>query len=193
MIAFDIDIDFQTNFNPTKIIKQAIPASMIKNNELVKHNCGHYFQTMPVDQYTGVAAIPYEEANVLGFFKIDFLHLSTLDRFATKTEIRELVKKEPDWSLLQDPDQVVKLSQVKNHADILKLIKPTSAMELADATALIRPGKRHLLHEYIQDRERVREKLYTTGQGGYSYKKPHALAYALTIVLELHLIAQGRL
>lgn len=189
----DIDIDFQSDFDPTKIIEHAIPASRVEGTRLVKHACGHYLQTMPVDEYTGVAAIPFKEAAQLGFFKVDFLHLSTLNHFKSKTEIRSLVRKEPDWSLLLDPEQVAKLSQIKNSGDLMQRIKPRSVDELADAIALIRPGKRYLLEKYIKQRAAIREELYSPRSDSYCYKRPHALAYALTIVLELHLITQGRL
>jgi Bacterial DNA polymerase III alpha subunit finger domain len=187
----DIDIDFQTTFDPRRLMKQAVPASMVKNNDLVKHPCGHYFQTIPVDERTGLAAIPYEEAEVLGYFKIDFLHLSLLDNFHSKTQIRELLTQEPDWSILQDPDQVPKLFQIHKHEKLLRRVKPTTVQELADCIALIRPGKRHLVDEYVNNKEKVRKALYVKDESGYYFKRSHAISYALTIVLQLHLISQG--
>ena len=97
----DIDIDFPTAFDPRTVMKQAIPASMVRNGELVKHNCGHYFQAIPVDAPTNIAAIPYDQAAELGYFKIDFLHLSCLDVVKDKTELRELSKKAPDLMMVQ--------------------------------------------------------------------------------------------
>jgi DNA polymerase III alpha subunit len=170
-LNMDIDIDFPSTFNPTCIFKQAIPASMIKNRQLVKHPCGYYFQNMPVDEYTELAAIPYEEATALGFFKVDCLTLHVLDNFKTKTEIRNLLKKEPDWKLLQDPNHVAKLSQVKNNALLLQDLKPSSAQELADAIAIIRPGKRYLLERYKRDKEGNREELYAPRPDVYCYKQ----------------------
>lgn len=192
----DIDIDLQTSFDPTTIMAQAIPASMVKNDLLVKHPCGHYFQTMPIDKSTGLAAIPFDKAEDLGFFKVDFLHLSTLDHFKSKAEIHEsLERTDTDWSLLQDPEHVEKLFQVKKSGELLQKIKPRSVQELADCIALIRPGKRHLVNQYIRDKERTRIELYKPADdpSSYCYKKSHALSYALTIVLELHLIADGKL
>lgn len=192
----DIDIDFQTSFDPTKIMAQAIPASMVKNDSLTKHPCGHYFQTIPVDPYTGLAAIPFDKAEDFGFFKVDFLHLSTLDHFSSKHEIRESIeRKDTNWSLLQDSNQVEKLFQVKKSADLLRRLKPTSVQELADCIALIRPGKKHLVERYLRDKVGTRKELYSPCEdpNAYWYKKSHALSYALTIVLELHLIADGKL
>lgn len=189
----DIDIDFSSTFDPRQLMKQAIPASMVKNGQLVKHPCGHYFQTIPVDSHTGLAAIPYEEAEVLGYFKIDFLHLSLLDKFKSKEEIRQLMSKEPNWSLLQNPEHVAKLFQIHKNEKLLRQVKPSSVQELADCIALIRPGKRHLLDQYLRDKSRTRTQLYAKEENGYSFKRSHALSYAFTIVLQLHLISRGTL
>jgi DNA polymerase III alpha subunit len=189
----DIDIDFPTAFDPRTIMKQAIPASMVRNGELVKHNCGHYFQSIPVDPYTNVAAIPYDQAADLGYFKIDFLHLSCLDVVKDKTELRTLCKKEPDWDMLQDQAVVERLLHIGKHADLLQTMKPTSVQELADVLAIIRPGKRKLLAEYMRNKAKTRDKLYEKIEGSYAFKRGHAISYALTIILQLHLIAQGRL
>lgn len=191
-MSADIDIDFPTKFDPRQLISQAVAASQIKKGKLAKHNCGHYFQTMPIDEHTGFAAIPYEEAEIMGFFKIDFLHLSVLDNFVSKNEIRQLIKHPPRWHLLLDQEQVVKLFQLSNHGDMLRRIKPTNVNELADCIALIRPGKKHLIEKYIacDDRTSMRTELYSKTNMPY-YKRSHAISYALTIVLQMHLIAAG--
>jgi DNA polymerase III alpha subunit len=186
----DIDIDMPTKFDPTKIFKHAIPASMVKDNELVKHPCGHYFQTVPIDPHTNLAAIPYEEAEALGYFKVDFLHLSVLDHFASKEEIRTLLQLEPNWDILLDENHVQKLFQIHRHARLLKQVRPRSIQDLADCIALIRPGKRHLINQYLNDRDKIRETvLYSKDDEGYTFKRSHAVAYAMTIVLQLHLIS----
>lgn len=188
----DIDIDFKTTFDPRDIIKSAVPASRVSKGKLLKHQCGHYFQDIPVDKYTGFAAIPFEEAEVLGYFKIDFLHLGVLNNFESKKEIRALIKKDPDWNLLLDASHVAKLFHIKNNPDMLKKIRPRSVQELADCLALIRPGKNRLVAQYINDPDGTREELYTkSADDKYAFKRAHAIAYALTIVLELHLIGAG--
>lgn len=187
----DVDIDLKTDFDPLKYFKEAIRASMVKNDDLVKHPAGAYFQPIPVDAVTGLAAIPYEQAEELGYFKIDFLHLSTLDYFDNKQQIRTLIKKEPDWLLLQSPSIVPKLFQVHRHGKLLAEVKPKSVQELADCIALIRPGKRNLLHAYKKAPDVIRKELYRKPEEGYYFKKSHAIAYALTIVLQLHLAKAG--
>lgn len=186
----DVDIDFPTNFDPLEYFDNAIRASMIKKGQLVKHPAGAYFQTIPVDPKTGLAAIPHKEAANLGYFKVDFLHLSVLDWFSDKNQIRTLLRQEPDWALLEDPDEVAKLFQIHKHFRLVDKVKPTTVIELADIIALIRPGKRKLLATYLADPKGTRKELYNVVNKG-DYKKSHAVAYALTIVLQLHLIKGG--
>lgn len=167
---------------------------MVKDNLLTKHPCGQYFQTMPKDDITGLAAIPYEEAEVLGYVKIDFLHLSILDHFTSKADVRELMHKEPDWSLLEVQENVEKLFQLHNHFSLVEQVKPSSVQELADCITLIRPGKRHLLKQYLENREQTRKlHLYAKTADGYSFKRSHAISYAFTIILQLHLLEAGKL
>lgn len=187
----DVDIDLKTDFDPLDYFKTAIRASMIKNGDLAKHPAGVYFQDVPVDSITGLSAIPYEEAEELGLLKIDFLHLTLLDNFGHKDEIRALIKTEPDWFLLESASVVMKLFQIHKQFDLVQRLKPRSVEDLADLLALMRPGKRKLLDAYVQDRTNVRHLLYVKEEGQYSFKRSHALAYALTIVLQLHLIKGG--
>jgi DNA polymerase III alpha subunit len=189
----DIDIDLPTNFDPTKYFNSVVRASMQKGNELVKHPCGAYFQNIPKDPITDLAAIPHKQAQELGYFKIDFLHLGILDDFNTKNEIRKLMKISPNWKLLLNKDIVAKLFHIKNHFDLINRVRPTSIQALADTLALIRPGRRDLLEDYITDPETVRAtKLYARlDSDEYSFKRSHAIAYAYNIVLQLHLIQAG--
>jgi len=188
----DIDLDLKTDFDPLEIFKEATRASMVKNKDLVKHNVGVYFQTIPIDLITGLAAIPYEQADEIGYFKVDFLHLSLLDVFESKEEIRELLKIEPDWSLLMRPDVVSKLFQISKQYDLVSEIAPKSIQELADVIALMRPGKRHLVKAYLKDKTLIREELYRKPDDEkYYFKKSHSVAYAFNIVLQLHLIKAG--
>ena len=189
----DVDIDFQTTFDPLDYFEEAVRASMVKDGELKKHPAGAYFQNIPKDKITQLAAIPYQQAEELGYFKVDFLHLSILDEFENKKEIKVLLKTDPDWLLLQSPSVVSKLFQIHNHFDIVSKIKPQSVQELADCIALIRPAKRHLIDAYIKDKSLIRQELYRKPEDGkYYFKRGHAIAYALNIVLQLHLI-KGRI
>lgn len=188
----DVDIDFRTDFDPLELFKDSVRASRVHAGELLKHNAGIYFQHIPKDKLTGLAAIPYKEAGELGYFKIDFLHLSILDNFESKDEIRTLLKRKPDWMLLQSPDVVSKLFQLHSHIELVSRVNPQSVQELADCIALIRPGKRFLLEGYLKNRDVIRKELYRKPDDDRAYfKRSHSIAYALTIVLQLHLIKAG--
>lgn len=189
----DIDIDAKTTFDPLTIFEEAIRASMVKDQKLIKHPAGVYFQNIPKDLVTGLSAIPYQQAEELGYTKIDFLHLSILDHFDSKQQIKDLMKKEPNWDLLLCETIVKKLFQLANHYDVVKFIKPRTIEDIADCIAIIRPGKRHLLEQYdSSNKEKFRKKLYERdSQNHYAYKKGHAISYAMTVVLQLHLIQKG--
>lgn len=188
--AGDIDIDLRTDFDPKRLFPWA-RASLVKNDELCPHPCGVHPQEIPVDPITGLAAIPYKEAEELGYTKIDFLHLHHLDLIQSREEIDALIELEPDWGLLQIDAIHPKLFQLSKHGDILKKIKPKSIEELADVLALIRPGKKQLVPLYKTQREATRRILYAKDESGYAFKKAHAVAYALNVVIQLHLIEAG--
>lgn len=188
----DVDIDFPTNFDPLDYFEQAVRASRVFKDDLAKHPAGAYLQSIPVDKMTGLSAIPFKEAEELGYFKIDFLHLSLLDNFESKEQIRALSRIEPDWALLHSAEVVSKLFQIHRYYDLIFKVKPTSVQQLADCIALIRPAKRHLLNAYVKSPDVVRPEIYTKPDDDkYHFKKPHAIAYAVTIVLQLHLIKGG--
>jgi DNA polymerase III alpha subunit len=188
----DIDIDFSHRFQPDKVFPEAVPASMVKNDLLVRHNVGQYFQKMARDKVTGFAAIPYEEAEVLGYFKVDFLKIGPLDCIESKQELRELIKQEPDWDILKDEKEVPKLFHIGKHYKLLQELNPHSVDDLADVLALVRPGKKHLINAYMQNKEAIRKELYDKSED-YCLKKSHAIAYALTIVMQMHLVSRGQL
>lgn len=189
----DVDIDCDPRFKPYKIFPCWPRASILRDGKLTPHPCGVYPQKMAADPVTGLAAIPYEEAEDLGYLKVDFLHLMVYQHFNTRAEIDALVKKDPDWSLLLVPSVQGKLFQLAKHGELLTKLKPKSIMELADIMALIRPGKRQFIGLYEKDRAAARRILYAKDETGYSFKKSHALAYSYVVVLQLHLIEQGRL
>lgn len=190
MFSADVDIDLTPDFNPTRLFPWC-RASLIKNEDLSQHPCGVYPQRIPVDALTGLASIPYDQAERLGYIKLDFLHLNVYEHFKSRAEIDELLEIEPDWGLLTIPSEQKKLFQLSNHGETLSAVKPKSIEELADVLALIRPGKKQYVKLYNTQREATRRILYARDENGYSFKKSHAIAYAMVIVLQLHLISAG--
>lgn len=188
----DIDIDTPGNFNPMDIFPTWIKASNNIGGELKPHPCGVYAQNMAKDPVTGLAAIPYDVAEDIGYLKLDFLHNTVYNHFSSKEEIDALINIEPEWNLLLIPSVQDKLFQLSKHGQLLDTIKPKSVEDLADALALIRPGKKEFLNLYLKNKNECRKLLYGKDpKGGYSFKRSHAIAYALVIVLQLHLIDSG--
>jgi hypothetical protein len=188
----DIDIDVPPSLRPEALFPW-VRASVLRDGKLTPHPCGVYPQAIAQDPITKLSAIPYVEAEELGYLKIDFLHLNVYQHFETRAEIERLIALTPDWTLLQLPSNHEKLFQLSNHGELLLKLKPSSITELADVLALIRPGKKQLVPLYQKDREMARRLLWARDDTGYSFKKSHALGYGYVIVLQLHLIEQGRL
>jgi hypothetical protein len=190
-MSFDIDIDLPSSFKAPDFFKDWVPASILQNESLRPHPCGIYPQSIAKDEFTDLACIPYDIADEMGYLKLDFLHLNIYDYFQSREEIEELVEIEPDWDLLLVPSNIKKLYQLSNHIDLVLQLKPRSIEDLADAIALIRPGKIELLPIYLANKAKGRQLLYSKNSQGFAFKKSHSLAYSLVIVLQLHLIDAG--
>lgn len=188
----DIDIDIQPNIDPAKLFENIISGSRVEEGKFIKHGVGYYFQDIPVDSITGFAAIPYKDTEDMGYMKVDLITVNLLDEFESKDEMRELAKKEPDWTLLHDEEIVKTLFHLGKHYDVVSKVRPTTVQELADVFALIRPKKRALLDKYLKNPKKLRVELFTKREPS-DMRRAHAIPYALLIVLQLHLIEQGRL
>jgi hypothetical protein len=181
----DIDIDVKTDVNPEKTFSGVTNASIVENGILKKHNVGVYFQNIPVDKQTGLAAIPYNKAHDFGYFKMDIIHLKLLDQFESKEQLRKYMNREPDWELLGYEKIVKQLFHLSKSFDVVEKIKPQNVIELADCLALIRPGKRKLINSYMKNKEAVREELYKKEKAS-DLRKSHALPYAYLIIAQLN-------
>jgi DNA polymerase III alpha subunit len=183
----DIDIDFADRAAALKLFNH-VTASRIDDNKLAKHNTGVYLHEMPVDPITGLSAIPYQEAEDLGCFKIDFLNVSIYNDIKSEKHLIELMNIEPLWDLLEQQDFVDLLFHVNGHADILKEMKPTSVEQLAAVLAIIRPAKRYLIGK---DWNTVLTEVWTKPENNeYYFKKSHAIAYATVVVVQMNLICE---
>ena len=187
-IKTDIDIDvidresLLTHFDHIPaIIKK-------KDNAYDKHNSGVYLQSIPCDQLTGFSSIDYKEAEDRGYFKLDFLNNSLYEGVRDEDHLDSLTNQEPIWDLLQHEDVVKNLAHVHNHISVLNVLKPTSIVELAEVLAIIRPAKRHLLNE---SKSKIKKEVWMKpADGSYYFKKAHAIAYAVSIVVQLNLFCE---
>jgi hypothetical protein len=184
----DIDIDFLDREHALTLFKH-VGASRVDNNKLVKHNTGVYMHEVPVDAITGLCSVPYNEADNEGYFKIDFLNVGIYKGVRDETHLVELMNNEPLWDLLEQDDFSNLLFHVNGHGSILRSMKPTSIEQLAAILAMIRPAKRYLIGK---DWTTVMNEVWTKPAGDeYFFKKSHATAYAVAIVVQMNLICEG--
>ena len=96
---------------------------------------------------------------------------------------------EPLWDLLEQDDFVNLLFHVNGHGQILRQTKPTSVQQLAAVLAMIRPAKRYLIGK---DWNTITAEVWTKPQGDeYFFKKAHAMAYAMAVIVQMNLICEG--
>ena len=187
-VSTDIDIDFVNRDDILKFIRH-IPATMRQDDLLKKHNSGVYFQELPYDQRTGLASIDYKEAEERGYFKIDFLNNSLYKGIKDDAHLQRLVDTEPLWELFEEEDIVSQLAHVHNHFDTVSLLKPKSIEQLAAVLAVIRPAKKYLIR---QGWSKINSEVWTkpADENEYYFKKAHAIAYALGIVVQLNYLCE---
>ncbi len=193
----DIDIDFADRNQILSKIKH-IPASLIALRladfgtlivDIKKHNTGVYCHEIPAHPVTNTASYDTEEAEKLGYFKIDFLNVNVYKDIKSESHLDELMNKEPLWELLEQDDFVNLLFHVNGHGSILREMKPKTIAQLAAVLAMIRPGKRYLIGK---DWTTVMSEIWikpTDNQ--YYFKKSHAIAYATAIVVQMNLICEN--
>lgn len=178
--SFDIDIDVKSGTERSQFGTRA----MIYNEEdgrVMPHPSGVYLQKVPVDKLTGNAAIDYKDGSDMNLLKVDILTNASYDIFDSKADLLETMERDPDWSLLQRREVVETLPHLSKHFDLVKEIAPKSIEELADCLALIRPGKAHLIDEYMSNPKKTRRNLYLRPKEGIYFKRSHAISYAVMI------------
>lgn len=183
----DIDIDFFDRDQALKCFKH-ITASRIDGDDLVKHNTGVYFHSVPVDSEKNISAVPYDRADELDYFKIDFLNVNIYKGIRDESHLNQLMGREPLWDLLEQDDFVNLLFHVNGHGGILRQMKPKSIEQLAAVLAVIRPAKRYLIGK---DWTIVMTEVWTKPENNdYYFKKSHATAYAVAVVVQMNLICE---
>jgi len=184
----DIDIDFADRDLALSRIKH-IRASRLDRNDIVPHNTGIYLQSIPVNPLANLSTIDYKTAEDRGYFKLDFLNVSIYKNVRDEEHLKTLMETEPLWDLLEQDDFSSLLFHINGHGSILRQMRPTSILQLAAVLAMIRPAKRHLIGENWTT---VMEMIWTKPTDGeYYFKKAHAVAYAMAVVVQMNLICEG--
>lgn len=186
IVNTDIDIDIADRDKLLNLIKN-VPATINDKGKVRKHNTGVYFHEIPNNPFNGMASLDYKEAENLGYFKIDVLNVNLYKNVKDRKHLRQLINMEPLWELLEHKEVVEQCFHIHNHYDVVSRMKPTSVDQLAAVLAIIRPAKRHLLGkswDTIMDDVWVKP-----SDDSYYFKKAHAHAYALAIVVQLNLLS----
>lgn len=183
----DIDIDLPDRASIVKKLNH-IPASILKDHEVRKHNSGVYLQNIPINPLTDTATYDYREAEKLGYFKVDFLNNSVYTGIKSEEELNELMK-EPNWELLTRKDIVESLPHIHDYYKVVRAIEPKSVEDLAILIALLRPAKHYLLGE---DWDKVKREIWQPPRDSeYYFKKSHSISYAMLIVVALNRLDRG--
>jgi DNA polymerase III alpha subunit len=181
----DIDIDFANRDDALSKLKHVTAAI----NSQKKHNTGIYCHNIPHNPVTNVSTLDYKEAEERGYFKIDFLNVNIYKDVKDNDHLLHLMGTEPIWELLLQEEFVNLLFHINGHIDILRTMQPTSVEQLAAVLAMIRPAKRYLIGK---EWTTVMSEIWVSldNDAGYSFRKSHAIAYAVAIIVQMNLIVE---
>jgi len=185
----DIDIDLGDRTQALAHINH-VPASILRDGRLVKHNSGIYVTDIPVDPFTGQAAVDYQAAEARGYVKLDLLNVSLYTQIKTEEHLHELMSADPAWDQLYDPEFFSRLIHVGSHYDtLLKMPEAVNSIpRMAMFLSVIRPAKRHLIgKKWAEVAATVWDK---PSDDGYYFKKSHAVSYAHLVVVNMNLLTQ---
>lgn len=188
-MSADIDIDFADRESILKLI-DTTPARQIHQGQVRRHNSGVYATDIPWDPVNQCAAIDYETAEQLGYFKIDFLNMSVYQLIRDPAHYEQMLTQEPEWSRLwTDPEWAKQLVHVGNYTELLASMKPDSIPRMAAFISIIRPGKAHLQGKPWAD---VFESVWDGDSSqGFVFKHAHAIGYSALVALHMNLLNQS--
>jgi len=187
----DIDIDFADRDQVLSLL-DVIPAGIIRDEQLTRHNTGVYATDIPQDPFTGTAALDYRVAEQRGYVKLDFLNVHVYRQVRDEQHLIELMR-EPDWTKLYDPAVCQQLIHINGHYDtLLKMPEPVDSIpRLAMFLAVIRPAKRHLIGRTWRE---VADSIWDRpADDSYYFKKSHSVSYAQLVVVHLNLLCEQEL
>src|SRR6056300_1645879 len=193
MIKFksDIDIDFADREQALALL-DLIPASIIKDGQVTKHNTGAYATDIPRDPFTGFSSLDYKSAEDRGYMKLDLLNVNVYKNVRDEQHLVKLMR-EPDWSKLRDRTVCEQLIHINNHYDtMLKMPEPVDSIpRLAMFLSVIRPAKRSLIGKSWKE---VAETVWQKPTDEtYYFKQAHAVSYAQLVVVNLNLLCEQEL
>ena len=184
----DIDIDFADREQVLNILP-GIPAMMQEHGVIKKHNTGVYYVNIPKDPATGIATLDYKTAEDRGYFKLDLLNVAVYQKVRNKAHLDALMTQEPVWELLwRSKEFCEQVIHVGNYYDLICNMKPDNIPRMAMLLSIIRPAKAHLQNKpWKTVAETVWQKPV---DGGYYFKKAHAVAYAHLVAVHINLLCE---
>lgn len=183
----DIDIDSADREQILKLI-QHVPASIKRNNQLVKHNTGVHVTKIPVDPLSGLSSVDYVTAEQLGYIKLDLLNVNVYEQVQNSKHLDQLLNTEPNWQRLNNRDFFEQVIHINNHYDTMKKMpEPVDSVpRMAMFLAIIRPAKRHLIG---LPWKAVAETVWEKPSGDvYYFKKAHSVSYAHLVKIHMNLL-----
>jgi hypothetical protein len=188
-MSADIDIDLANRDQLLQLI-QAVPARQVNQGQVRRHNSGIYVTDIPWDPINACAAIDYETAEQLGYFKIDLLNMSVYQLIQDPDHYQQMLSQEPPWAQLwTDPDWAGQLVHVGNYTELLKTMRPDSIPRMAAFISIIRPGKAHLQN---LPWDQVFASVWDGDDSkGFVFKHAHAIGYAALVALHMNLLNQS--
>jgi hypothetical protein len=187
-MSADIDIDLADREQLLQLI-QTTPACQMHQGQVRRHNSGVYPTAIPYDPVNQCAAIDYETAEQLGYFKIDLLNMSVYQLVQSPEQYEQVLALEPTWSRLwTDPEWAQQLVHVGNYTNLLAAMRPDSIPRMAAFISIIRPGKAHLQNRPWAE---VFESVWDGDDSkGFVFKHAHAIGYAALVALHMNLLSQ---
>jgi hypothetical protein len=146
-----------------------------------------YATNIPYDPVNECAAIDYEQAEQLGYFKIDLLNMTVYQLIKSPEHYQDMLAAEPPWSRLwTDTEWAQQLVHIGNYTELLKTMRPDSIPRMAAFISIIRPGKAHLQNRPWTE---VFDSVWDSDDSrGFVFKKSHSLGYAKLITLHMNLL-----
>jgi hypothetical protein len=187
-MSADIDIDLADRNQLIKLI-DCVSARQSHQGQVRRHNSGVYVTDIPYDPVNECAAIDYEMAEQLGYFKIDLLNMSVYQLIQDPEHYEHMLNKEPPWNRLwTDIEWSKQLVHVGNYSELLKSMRPDSIPRMAAFISIIRPGKAHLQNRPWAE---VFESVWDGDDSrGFVFKHAHAIGYAALVALHMNLLTE---
>jgi hypothetical protein len=185
--ASDVDIDFADRQQVLNLIRHVGATKIDNDANPVAHNTGIYATEIPTDPFTNRSSIDYRAAEARGYIKLDFLNVGIYQQVRNEDHLTELMNTDPPWHRLYEAEFCGQLIHINNHYDtLIKMPEAVNSVpRLAMFLAIIRPAKRHLIG--LPWAEVAKTVWNKPADGGYFFKKAHAISYAHLVLVHMNL------